>query len=365
MSKTIRFTLFITLILGLFLFGTPAYAASVRVTMPSFMITLNETQIDNATRQYPLIVYKDITYFPMTYHDCRFLGLESEYATGTGLDIRKTGFSESYDADRTTGGNPQSATAQIAAFPIRVNGKTIDNSRENFPLLLYRDITYFPLTWRFAVDEFGWDYAFDLSQGLAVNSVSGSEDIPYSIDTVLELVSRAAQFTDKANWIATEKDSWFGSYTYFTQTYYWLERSEWFGSMAMWNGSAVSESSIIEKDPERLDWSFETDFSLHELNFLDLGMWQRWLNGENDRIAPDVTISRDKHENGFTRIRLFDHSNGAVTHLYEYSFSTSNGYLDQYTYTMSGAPRRFREIVKYMYPATVSLPSAARTAAGL
>lgn len=35
---------------------------------------------------------------------------------------------------------------------------------------MFRDVTYFPLTWRFAVDEFGWMYSFDSKNGLNIYS---------------------------------------------------------------------------------------------------------------------------------------------------------------------------------------------------
>ncbi len=50
----------------------------------------------------------------------------------------------------------------------------IDNSNEEYPLLVFRDVTYSPLTWRFAVDEFGWKYSFDQNSGLVINSGSGT-----------------------------------------------------------------------------------------------------------------------------------------------------------------------------------------------
>ena len=53
-------------------------------------------------------------------------------------------------------------------------GKAIDNKKEEYPLLVFRDITYFPLTWRFAVDEFGWNYTFDSTKGLNITSVSSA-----------------------------------------------------------------------------------------------------------------------------------------------------------------------------------------------
>ena len=41
-------------------------ADMVQVTLPSFSVTLNGQTTGNDYSQYPLLVYKDITYFPMT-----------------------------------------------------------------------------------------------------------------------------------------------------------------------------------------------------------------------------------------------------------------------------------------------------------
>jgi len=160
----------------MFTAGASAQAASsVQVTLPAFEITLNGVEVDNMTRQYPLIVYRGITYFPMTYHDTRFLGLEADYSAERGLEISKTGVVAGYRDNRISGANPLSGTARIAAFSVQVNGKPIDNPREAYPLLIYRDITYFPMTWRFAVEEFGWEYSFDHTNGLVINSYSYEE----------------------------------------------------------------------------------------------------------------------------------------------------------------------------------------------
>ena len=52
--------------------ATTVYAAEVTVSLPTFDVTMNGVKIENEFRQYPFIVYKDITYFPMTYFDIRF-----------------------------------------------------------------------------------------------------------------------------------------------------------------------------------------------------------------------------------------------------------------------------------------------------
>ena len=196
MKKSLRMAIGTIMVLGLFLPGTPAYAATVQVTLPTFDVTINGIKIDNATRQYPLIVYKDITYFPMTYDDCRFLGLESNYTAKDGLDIDKTGIGGRYNDYKMQESNPKKAAAQIAAFPIRLNGKTIDNNKEAYPLLLYKDITYFPLTWQFAVDGFGWDYSFDLSRGLVISSNNN-----YSKEYLIALVQNAIEKLQTSEWL--------------------------------------------------------------------------------------------------------------------------------------------------------------------
>lgn len=174
--------LFACVLLLVLLLRTTALAAEketeVTVRLPSFAVTLNGTQIDSAHSEYPLIVYRDITYFPMTYHGARFLHLKCNWYSVEPMGILFVGYSETgeqawthYPAD---GENPQTATATIAEYNIAVNttdkGELLDNASEDYPLLNFRGVTYFPLTWRFAVDEFGWEYRFDHENGLQINA---------------------------------------------------------------------------------------------------------------------------------------------------------------------------------------------------
>lgn len=147
-------------------------ATTVPVTLPAFNVTLNGVEIDNDRSSYPLLVYKDITYFPMTYYDSRFLGLESSWNAQRGLAVVKTGATWDYHPYRSNSPHLNAYTAQVAGFSITVNGQKVDNHGEEYPLLLFRNVTYFPLTWRFAVDEFGWEYSFDSAGGLVIDSAA-------------------------------------------------------------------------------------------------------------------------------------------------------------------------------------------------
>lgn len=187
MKKFRAYLTAVCLLLALCLLPGEAGAAgeSVRVTLPGFDVTLNRTAFSNDYSRYPLLVYKDITYFPMTYYDCRLLGLTTAWSAAGGLSIDRSDEAPSvYLREVQDTRNAKSLTARIAGGKIRVNGKVVDNSREEYPLLLFRDVTYFPLTWRFAVEEFGWGYHFDAEEGLFVSGpVFGTdEELTYQDD---------------------------------------------------------------------------------------------------------------------------------------------------------------------------------------
>ena len=69
---------------------TPTFAMEVKSNLPTFDVAFNGTEIENENRQYPLLVYKDVTYVPMTYYDSRYLGLVSNWNNETNtLSIEK------------------------------------------------------------------------------------------------------------------------------------------------------------------------------------------------------------------------------------------------------------------------------------
>jgi len=182
----------------------PVFAEQVAVSLPTFNVTMNGVKIENAYRQYPFIVYKDITYFPMTYFDSRFLNLETKWDSKTGLEIyemvngtKDTNY-EPYVQEQK---NLSKYTATIPTFTIKVNGKSINNSKEKYPLLIFRNVTYFPMTWRFGVEEFGWEYTFTSKDGLRINSLGPSNPTaPVENTTYPIVVNKAFELgNDKIN----------------------------------------------------------------------------------------------------------------------------------------------------------------------
>lgn len=144
---------------------------SVTITIPKFKVSVNEDVVDSTVMKYPMIVYNDITYFPLTWDWCRKLGLTSGYTKEEGLYIANY---TSQSQEILDAGNYQAAgskhTALIPTYPVFINGEQIDNSKETYPLINFRNITYFPLTWRFVVDEFGWEESWNNTSGFKLST---------------------------------------------------------------------------------------------------------------------------------------------------------------------------------------------------
>jgi hypothetical protein len=164
--------------------GVSAAGGQVDVALPPFAVSLNYQLIDEHREpqgynrgysEYPLLTYKGITYLPLTYAYCGLMGLELGWDPEKGLEISSRDFSKfGYFRNGMMRMEPNRASdkARLADMKITVNGKEIDNADEPYPFLLYRDITYMPLTWRFAVDEFNWRYGAADGSGLSITADS-------------------------------------------------------------------------------------------------------------------------------------------------------------------------------------------------
>lgn len=188
--------LLLCLLLGVLLWCTPAYAQNVSVQVPTFPVELNDVAYDNQRANYPLLVYQDITYFPMTYRMTRSMGLITAWDNTKGLYIAQHDEGLYLEDEKMNGKNKLGGkyTASIADYPIKVNSWSIDNSKESYPLLNFRGVTYFPLSWRYAHDEFGWDIKWDAKIGLQVRSY---RDLADSYCTLIQVNQTNALFLEQ------------------------------------------------------------------------------------------------------------------------------------------------------------------------
>lgn len=143
-------------------------AESAVVTLPDFAVTLNGVTVDNVNRQYPLLVYNGMTYFPLTYDDSRFLGLETGWTEEAGLTVERTNVSAVYK-EALAGSNSRSLRAQTVDFPVTVNGEKVQ-ADGTYPFLDFRGVTYIPLTWHYCTELFGWEQHFDKTEGLVITA---------------------------------------------------------------------------------------------------------------------------------------------------------------------------------------------------
>lgn len=146
-----------------------ASAAGITAAVSTEAVTLNGAAIDNRQAKYPLLVYRDITYFPMTYYLCSFLGVSSRW-DGSTLYIDRTGASAAYTAETSSTQKRGNVSVSRVTYPVVINGTEFDSKTAKWPLLSYNNVTYFPLTWALAVEELGWDYQWTAANGLQISS---------------------------------------------------------------------------------------------------------------------------------------------------------------------------------------------------
>ena len=149
-----------------------SFAASenVTVTIPEFDVTVNGVTIDIEHSQYPVVTYKNITYIPMTSDYLSGFGLISSFSGQNGLSIDLAESVEPLNQNFVGANNRLGSdhTAELVPFDVTVNGQSINNANEEFPILLYKNITYFPMTWRFAVTEFAWKTGWSDASGFSI-----------------------------------------------------------------------------------------------------------------------------------------------------------------------------------------------------
>ena len=225
---------------ALLMLGALNVSAAEKVIIPDYECIINDSSVYYYDSEYPLISYRDVTYFPMTYDYCRALNLASSWVEGKGLYIAYVPFG-TYDALPVypTALNTKENEAVLPEYPIYINGRKIDNKNEAYPLLNFRGVTYFPMTYDYAAKEFNWatDWQpgrFSLSTGtnwsdvtvlveekhpdyavigyhktLMIQNPDGSVSSGDSVDTYKKLDYKTGEMTQLTDYTAPEYDASF------------------------------------------------------------------------------------------------------------------------------------------------------------
>lgn len=186
---------------ALMLTGAAASAAQTeRVIIPDYECVINDASVYYADSVYPLISFRNVTYFPMTYDYCRALGLTSQWIEGKGLYIAYLPSVQNELPIYETRKNSKADSAVIPEYPIYINGKRINNADAEYPLLNFRNVTYFPMTYDYATKEFDWETQwipgkFTLNSNAGTNYTS-TEIIKKDADGALLWLSAPVECTN-------------------------------------------------------------------------------------------------------------------------------------------------------------------------
>lgn len=144
----------------------PCYAATDRADLVTAPVTFNGTPVVSESAKYPLLLYRDITYLPVEPYQ-EFLGISCRWSeTAGGYYIAKeTVRTKVLSMEKTARRNTAHCTVQIPDCQVyvvdRVEPRAVPNRDLPYPVLQFRDVLYFPLTWEYAHNVFGWDYRWD------------------------------------------------------------------------------------------------------------------------------------------------------------------------------------------------------------
>ncbi len=174
MKKLLAILLTFTLLISCSSMVLAKETDTVQVIIPSYSVEICNGPVYYYDSLYPFLSYKNITYFPMTYDYCRVLGLLTSWDAQKGLFIAGADTKGTLPIYETTD-NSGILTATLPTYDIYVNGKKIDNSKQEYPLLNFRGVTYFPMTYDFS-KELLWTLDFT-PEKFTVNKVTDDSGV--------------------------------------------------------------------------------------------------------------------------------------------------------------------------------------------
>ncbi len=163
MKKLTHLFGYIFVILTLMTFTASADTGNVKVQIAPFYTEAERVSVYNPDVEYPFIFYKNITYLPLTKGVCDRLGIVTSFDAQKGFYVVSDCYVPYIEDDRSIFGEKAKNyygvkyDAVVPSYPIYLNGIRIDSSKEEYPFLNFRGITYLPLTYRLAVEELDLD----------------------------------------------------------------------------------------------------------------------------------------------------------------------------------------------------------------
>lgn len=139
----------------------------IHVKIAEFPIHINYENFNTETANemlyydYQMFLYKDITYFPLSYYNCNLVGITVSLEDNRLIVEKAVSTTASKFKSERLGESvfKKSFKVEKAPFKVLFNGNEYKN--EDYPILFYKNITYIPLTWQVVCEIFGWEFSFD------------------------------------------------------------------------------------------------------------------------------------------------------------------------------------------------------------
>ncbi|TCT16321.1 hypothetical protein EDC18_102338 [Natranaerovirga pectinivora] len=163
----------------------------INISERKFNVSIDGIFINDINAIYPTIIYNNIVYLPLDWINCKWLGISVNIGENNEIIIDTTGeVRSSVSLDYEWNINLESIEMGIITNEIIINGKSIDNTLEAYPIMKYEypveiysnliiqdSRIYFPLTWKWIVDEFGWFYEWHPQTGLRIQTQSNTDKL--------------------------------------------------------------------------------------------------------------------------------------------------------------------------------------------
>ena len=131
-------------------------------------LVLNGVNMNSSSLQHPLLFFKEIVYMPISTE----MGIQAGFSTkwdeaSKTLSIEKA---EPMTRALPTGvyAHPDKAQVRTAGTPVNFADQALITNE--YPILVYQDVTYLPLTWDMVNTKFGWKSAHHPFMGLVIQS---------------------------------------------------------------------------------------------------------------------------------------------------------------------------------------------------
>ncbi len=183
-------------------------AETVNATISPFEQNIVYTDFYNYAVEYPVLLYDEILYIPLTSSMCNELYLSIAFTPEDGLYIARGGGRGVIGQERQQAlgaieySNPADGrvNAVVPEYPVYINGRRYDNAAAEYPFLNFRDITYLPLTYDIIHNEFDFEFEFDGTKlTLAGNSWYGAPYVTESNEEYIEFKEHKSVYSESLN----------------------------------------------------------------------------------------------------------------------------------------------------------------------